>query len=170
MKNEKYDVIAKTLHWLSAVVILWATLSGFYLLLPNIEEHIKRDITELNISITTLFIPIFCFRILYRLTKKAPSHSALLSNVEIKMAQLMHNMLYVFTFTVLLSGTLMMDSPISIFNVFEFPQILDDSNSITFFKSLHGYSTQLLGVLVLMHIFALIKHEITGNRILKRMI
>ncbi len=30
---EKYDLTARLLHWLSALVILWATISGFYLIL-----------------------------------------------------------------------------------------------------------------------------------------
>ncbi len=170
MKTIKYDITAKTLHWLSALVILWATLGGFYMILPNTEDHIKLQIAELNISITTLFIPIFCFRILYRITTKAPREQGLVPTIELKMARLMHNFLYALVSIVLVSGILMMDRPVSIFDFFQFTQLLDNSNIITSFKTLHKYSTQLLAICILLHIMAVIKHEIMGNKILKRMI
>lgn len=170
MKTIKYNNTVKLLHWLSALVILWATLTGLYTILPNTEDDIKFKIAQLNISITTIFIPIFCFRVYYRVARKAPSDCQLLSTVEIQMAHVMHTFLYVLIATVLLSGILMMDRPISIFNVFEFTQLLDNSTSISFFETLHKYSTQLLALCILLHIMALIKHEIKGNKILQRMI
>lgn len=170
MKIIKYNNTTKVLHWLSALVILWATITGFYTILPNTEDHIIQKIAALNISITTLFIPIFCFRILYRLTRKPPIDNEIMSTVEIKMANVMHSFFYVLISIVLLSGIFMMDRPILIFNLFQFSQPLDNSNIIKLFKSLHKYSTQLLAVCILLHIMALIKHEMKGHKILQRMI
>jgi cytochrome b561 len=166
----KYDRTAKILHWVSALVILWATISGLYIAFSNTEDHIKLHITELNISITTLFIPIFFFRILYRMISKVPPHSASISTVEMKMASLMHKFLYALVSTVLLSGVLMMDNPISIFNTFQFTPFLDNSNSVDFFNTLHKYATQLLAFCIFIHIVALIKHEVRGEKILRRML
>jgi len=170
MNTMNYDITAKILHWLSALVILWATLAGLYIILPNTEDHIKLQIAELNISITTLFIPIFCYRILYRITRKAPVEQGLVPTRGEGIAIFMHKFLYVLVSIVLVSGILMMDRPISLFDIFQFTQLLDNSNIITFFNSLHKYSTQLLALCILLHILAVIKHEIMGYRILKRMI
>ncbi|NQZ87802.1 MAG: cytochrome b/b6 domain-containing protein [Saccharospirillaceae bacterium] len=169
MNTVKYDITAKILHWLSALVILWATIGGLYIILLDTEEHIKLQISELNISITTLFIPIFCFRILYRVTRKSPLEQGIMPTIEEKMARLMHNFLYALVSFVLISGILMMDRPVPIFDLFQFTQLLDNSDIITTFKILHKYSTQLLAVCILLHIMAVIKHEIMGKKILKRM-
>jgi cytochrome b561 len=163
-----YDNTAKMLHWLSAVIILWATLGGLYIILPTTEEHIKLQIAELNVSITTLFIPIFCFRIVYRIINKTPQ--GLVLTLGEKVAKCMHNFLYILVSFVLVSGVLMMDRPIPIFDFFQFTQLLDNSNIIAFFKNFHKYSTQLLALCILLHILAVIKHEIMGQKILKRMI
>jgi len=170
MNTVNYDNTAKMLHWLSALVILWATLGGLYIILPNTEEHIKLQIAELNISITTLFIPIFCFRIWYRISTKVTHEQGRAPTMEAKVAKLMHNFLYVLVSIVLVSGVLMMDRPIPIFDFFQFSQLLDNSNIIAFFKTFHKYSTQLLALCILLHILAVIKHEIMGHKILKRMI
>jgi len=170
MNNTNYDTTAKILHWLSALVILWATLGGLYIILPNTEDHIKLQIAEFNVSITTLFIPIFCFRILYRILNKAPLEQRITATMEAKIAKLMHKLLYVLVSIVLVSGVLMMDRPIPIFDFFQFTQLLDNSNFISLFKILHQYSTQLLALCILLHILAVIKHEIMGHKILRRMI
>jgi cytochrome b561 len=166
----KYDFTSRVLHWISALVILWATISGFYTLLPKVDEHIKQLIASFNVSITALFIPIFCFRIINRLRNQTPSHVGLISSVEKKIAEAMHILLYVLVGVVLLTGVLMMDRPILIFSLFEFDQIFDDPTVLAVCKTVHRYSTELLAICVLIHIAALFKHELSGKRILRRMV
>ena len=170
MKNEKYSITTRSLHWISAIVILWATLSGFYVMLQNTEEHIQLRVTELNISITTVFIPIFFFRILNYLFSKRPSYPASISTFEIRLAKMMHNFIYFLVSIVLLSGILMMDSPILVFSFFQLPLLLNNSEIIIYFSILHNYSTKLLSICIFFHIVGLFKHEMKGSKILKRMI
>lgn len=166
----KYDLTSRVLHWISALVILWATISGFYTLIPNVDEQLKQLIASFNVSITAVFIPIFCFRIINRLRNKTPSHSGLITSVEKKIAEVMHIFLYVLVGVVLLTGVLMMDKQILIFNVFQFDQVFDNPTVLVVFKTIHRYSTELLAVCVFVHIAALVKHELSGKRVLRRMV
>ena len=170
MKNEKYSFTTRSLHWISAIVILWATTSGFYILFSNAGEHIKDSIAALNISITTVFIPIFLFRILNYLFSKKPSHPRSIPMLEIRLAKVTHGLIYLLVSIVLISGVLMMDNPISVFNFFQFPQPLNNPELILYFNLLHNYSTKILSIFIIFHFIALLKHELKGRKILQRMI
>ena len=55
----KYSTQQIILHWLSAIIIIWATLSGFYVAFCHPDQPVKEWIGFFNVSLTTLFIPFF---------------------------------------------------------------------------------------------------------------
>ncbi len=114
---DKYDITARLLHWISALVILWAAISGFYLTSLNNDESIKHQIAELNVSITVVFIPFFFWRVIHRIKHGIPSYGNLLSEREVKIARAMHILLYTLVTVVLLSGILMMKKDFTVFNL-----------------------------------------------------
>ena len=57
-ERNRYSHAARILHWLSAVVILWATVSGIYAAVTA-ENEVAMLISALNVSLTTLLIPVF---------------------------------------------------------------------------------------------------------------
>ncbi|MDX2319624.1 MAG: cytochrome b/b6 domain-containing protein [Moritella sp.] len=165
-----FDRTAKLLHWMSAIVILWATTSGLYIAFFELESTIKNHILNFNVSITTVFIPLFCWRIYHRIKRGVPQAHPAMSSLEIKLAHAGHTLLYVLVSLVLVSGVLMMGHDVKVFQLFTIPQLLEDKRTIHFFEALHLYTCRLLALLVICHLAALIKHEIMGKRILKRMI
>ncbi|MEQ1813440.1 MAG: cytochrome b/b6 domain-containing protein [Candidatus Nitrotoga sp.] len=167
---EKYDLTARLLHWLSALVILWATISGLYLTLFNNDESIKHQISELNVSITAIFVPVFCWRVIHRIKHGVPSYGNLLSEREAKIARVMHILLYTLVTVVLLSGVLMMEKDFTMFNLFSISRLIDTPEVQEAFRILHMYSTRILAICIVLHVLASVKHEISGKRIFKRMI
>lgn len=167
--THQFDNTAKYLHWISALVILWASITGLYIAFFELETGIKNRILRFNVSITTVFIPLFCWRIYHRLKQGIPAPHAAMSNIEIKLAHIGHTLLYVLVSVVLVSGVLMMDHNVNVFQMFTLPQLLQNKSSIHFFEIVHLYSCRLLAVLIVCHLVALVKHEIMGKRILKRM-
>jgi len=165
----QFDTTAKYLHWVSALVILWASISGLYIAFFELETYIKSQILSFNVSITTLFIPLFCWRIYYRIKHGVPTPHSKMSTLEVKLAHLGHTALYVLISVVLVSGVLMMGHDILVFELFTIPQPLQGKTRIQFFESLHFYSCRLLALLVICHLAALVKHEVMGKRILRRM-
>ncbi|WP_037028075.1 cytochrome b [Psychromonas aquimarina] len=168
--TSQFDMTAKYLHWISAVVILWASISGLYIAFFELEPHIKISILNFNVLITTIFIPLFCWRIYHRIKHGLPQPPPGMSALEVKFAHFGHTLLYVLVSLVLLSGVLMMDRDVTVFQLFILPQLLQDQSSIQFFEGMHLYTCRLLALLVICHLAALIKHEIMGRRILKRML
>jgi len=166
----QFDITAKYLHWISALVILWASISGLYIAFFELETQIKSKILSFNVSITTVFIPLFCWRIYYRIKHGVPPAHPTMSALEVKLAHVGHTVLYVLVSLVLVSGVLMMDHDVSVFQLVTIPQLLQQPSNIHFFETMHLYTCRLLAALVVCHLAALIKHEMMGRRILKRMI
>ncbi|PKG36993.1 hypothetical protein CXF74_21235 [Psychromonas sp. Urea-02u-13] len=160
----------KYLHWISAIVILWASITGLYIAFFEINPTIKSFILNFNVSITVVFIPIFCYRIYVRLKHGVPDAHSDFSPLEKKLAHIGHTLLYIVISIVLISGVLMMDNNISVFHLFTLSPLIQDLSITHFFEVLHLYTCRILAVLVTFHIIALIKHELMGRRILKKMI
>ena len=165
----KFSAIAKVLHWISAIVILWATISGLYLATFYVEDATKQQIAQINISVTFIFIPFFFIRILHRIKRGVPKYPQHLSKEVISTAKAMHIALYTLISVVLLSGLFMMKEDFTIFSLFQIHHLINDDTLQVFFEEIHAYSSRILAVCILLHILALIGHEAKGNRILDRM-
>ncbi|WP_433740404.1 cytochrome b [Pseudomonas putida] len=165
MTHSKYTTAQIALHWLSAFIILWSLCMGSYVALFNASPDIKSMITALNISMTTLFIPFFLLRTILRINHlhKHPAGPGEL------LATFVHNLIYLITAIVLLTGVLMMDRPITVFGLLSMPQLITDPQLLHSFHAAHQDSTGMLGGLLLLHLLAVAKHELSGNHILRNM-
>lgn len=156
------------LHWFSAIIIIWGTISGFYVALFDHAIAHKPWVGFVNVSLTTLFIPFFIVRIWYAFRHGKPNDS-LLTTRESKMAAIGHLLLYINITVVLISGVLMMERPINIFNFFTLPQPLPQGALTAAFNTAHIISCTTLALLVAGHILAVVKHQMAGKALLSRM-
>jgi len=166
----QFDFTARLLHWLSVMVILWATLSGFYVAFADVSEALHHGIADFNVAMTTLFIPFFAWRMVHRFKHGAPGYNGLISPLESKAAKTMHILLYAQVFVVLVSGVLMMDRDINLFNLVTLPQPISYKPTLESLRLVHEYTTRFLALSILFHVAAVIKHEWSGRRLLRRML
>ncbi|MGX5079618.1 cytochrome b [Enterobacter mori] len=165
----KYSKRQMFLHWLSAAIIIWAIASGFYVALFQPLAAVREWITFFNVSITTVFIPFFIWRVVCAMTHKKPVEIEL-SARQSKMAHWGHMMLYTNISVVMVTGVLMMDRDINVFHFFTFPQPINHLKLIAIFKSIHIYSCLTLALLVTGYILAVIKHSLSGKKIFMKML
>jgi cytochrome b561 len=168
MRTTGYSPGQVLLHWLSAGVILWALLSGFYVSVVDVLPQTKAWVGFVNVSLTALFIPVFAVRV-YLVVIHSCVDDATNKTLMDHVACLMHKFIYLVTSVVLVTGVLMMDRAINVFDLILIPQPLEDPTWINRFFTVHIWSCVVLLILVALHISAVIKHEMCGRRILKRM-
>ncbi|WDE02119.1 cytochrome b [Thalassomonas actiniarum] len=168
--NEKYNKKTRFFHWLSAVVILWVTISGFYVTLFEVDAELKNSVLALNVLMNTFFIPVFMFRVLNWVNNPAPEDYQGLPLRSRKIADKVHAGMYLLIFIVLLSGVLMMDRKVEFLGMTLIPYLPFDPALKEFFTRLHIFSVCALAFCVALHIAAVIRHELSGLRILKRML
>lgn len=169
MKGIGYSRLQIILHWISAAVILWALLSGFYVSVIEVAPEIKSMVGFINVSVTALFIPVFILR-LYVAVRGSHSLCQVGRPLMERLASWMHKSIYLITAVVLLTGILMMDRPINIFDLVFIPAPLNDPYWIERFFFIHVWACVILLFQVVLHIAAVIKHEMCGRRILKKMV
>jgi cytochrome b561 len=164
---DRYSKLARVLHWVSAVVIIWATITGIYMAVWA-GPAVKQLISFINISVTSLLAPVFAVRIAYALCSRKPAPLELPRRERIA-ARIGHFLLYAMTTIVLASGIVMMEQDIRIFNWLTIPQPLDDHRLTAIFAAIHRVSSSLLGLMIAGHIAAVIRHQHRGRPVLKRM-
>lgn len=165
---EKYCWEQVLLHWLSAAIILWVLISGFYVAYADVPDVVFARVAWVNVSLTTVYIPIFALRCLCRLLKPSPACFNQ-DRVDRLAARFAHEALYWTTGLVLLSGVLMMDRAINVFDWFQTPTLLSDTTWQGYWFMVHIASCFMLAALVLLHIAAVCLHQLRGRNILRRM-
>jgi cytochrome b561 len=168
MNSYNYSARQKVLHWISAVVILWTLLSGFYVAVFTVSAAVKAWVGFFNVSLTTVYIPIFVVRVSYSFAHGL-DFSAKRSFSEY-MALLVHKSMYLVLAVVLITGVLMMDRPINIFHLFSIAPVANDPATIVWFTQVHILSCVVLLLLVGLHIGAVVMHETRGKRVMRRMV
>jgi cytochrome b561 len=167
MKTSNYSACQKILHWVSAVIILWSLLSGFYVAMFTVPAPVKAWVGFFNVSLTTLYIPVFIMRV-YCSFSHGLDFSEKRSLPEY-MALFVHKAMYLVLAVVLATGVLMMDRPINIFNLVSIIPFDSDPASIAWFTRVHVLSCVVLLLLLGLHIGAVVMHESRGNRVMRRM-
>lgn len=165
-----YSRPRRHLHWCFALIIIWATVSGFANALFQLPPSMANAITFINVSLTTLLIPFFFVRVYLALAHPAPEEHADIGTGSQLLAKLGHLALYCCTALVLLTGVLMMDRPIDFFGVLSIPQPFEEPLLQAFFNSVHRACCIVLALLVLGHIGAVVLHQLRGHKVLQRML
>lgn len=165
---KRYTKAQVVLHWLSAVVILWALVSGFYISLLEVSAKIKSWVGSFNVSLTTLYVPFFVWRVILYV-RRLGSGCFVFSNRMDYIVFAVHFVMYFLIFIVLLSGVLMMTRPISVFGLLNLAPLLSDGAVRDGFLIAHVGTCIALGLMVVVHIAAVVRHECAGRRVLKRM-
>lgn len=168
MSNAKYSTLQKWLHAVSMIIILWLMVSGYYAALVTKSEDVKHAIGAFNVALATLFTPVFFFR-MYVSFGNGYADVVKSKDVMRFVAFLAHAMIYISTSVIMVSGILMMDREISLFGLFTFSPLLTDPHIISGFSFSHNMACYCLALLLVMHVAAVIKHQLAGNPVLKGM-
>lgn len=168
MSLRTYTVIQKVLHGVSAVLIVWLLISGFYVALVDVTAPSKQFVNELNISLSLLLTGVIVPRLFISFGRGI---QAVVDSRQWMpwLAFIIHTLIYLTVITVLVTGVLMMSGPISFFNVIDFPHPLTSPVWIARFALLHTQACAVLALLVTVHIGAVIKHQLSGRATLQRM-
>lgn len=168
MKASGYCRQRVMLHWLSAAVILWTLLSGFLVAGFEVFAHFKEPVAFFNVSLTTVFIPFYVWRVFLFITHTRFSGINARPLLDV-LALAAHTMIYILVGAVLLTGVLMMDRGINVFWLLEIPQPVSDPQQLALFVTVHTWLCVVLSLLLVGHIGAVIVHEACKHPVLRKM-
>lgn len=154
------------LHWLSAAIILWATFSGFGVVLLDTKDPFRQWVESFNPQITSLFIPFFAWR-LWLAIKSPPARER--STAQQRVASAAHKAIYAAVSGVLITGVLMMSHPVTLMALVPLPQLIHSKMALAELHELHHVLCAILAGLVALHLAAVVVHQVRGKSVLGRM-
>lgn len=163
-----YSARRIALHWLSAAVILWGTVSGFLAASQPAGSAFRQAIDLINPQLTTLFIPFFAWRLGLFLAHWPQPGRARLPFGQ-KAAQAGHALLYAAITLVLASGYLMMPAPWHLLGLVPMPNPLQGTPWLGPMHAFHRLCCMALALFVVGHLAAVAAHHWAGDPVLRRM-
>lgn len=168
--RDRYDVASRVFHWLFAAGIIYASVVG-YLLSKVTDRAWHERLSQLNMSIATVMLVLFPLRFGWKLLRAEPSALTGVAEWQLRVAHAVHGVLYAITALVLLSGFLMVPHGYSCFGLFWIPTPFAKGPLTAACFVVHRVACALLASLVLLHVMAVVKHQLTGTaRVLRRML
>lgn len=168
-----YGLVARALHWLTAVLVVGMLLGGkTAALLPS--GGFRSMIVAGHQSIGAVILVMTIGRLLWRRFNPRPrflSPNALFNY----MAHVLHVMLYILLIVQPLTGILMSQAhgyPVAVFGMFTLPPLVWQNAALGgFFRDVHGVSALLLTLGIIVHVAAALKHHwLDRDRTLTRML
>jgi cytochrome b561 len=173
MTAPRYTALARTLHWLTAALVIPMTAAGFVLLqLP--PGPVQDTAFVLHRSTGVLVFVLTALRLAWRLGHPAPPLPADLSGPQRLAAVTTHAALYALLLAMPVIGwwaTSAYGAPISVYGLFELPPLVAQDRALAErVFALHGVLGLALTALVATHVgAALYHHFVRRDDVLRRM-
>ena len=177
-QNAYYTRTAQWLHWIMAVIFIAAWLVGFYsgnFLSYDVDGSFKGTVITFHKNIATVILFLVVIRLFWRYTHPAPKLPDSMSPMMKTLAHLGHLALYVMLLALPITGCLFSWSaghPAPVLYLFEIPRLVQENDDILMIvKPLHIYLSWAVGLLIVGHIAAALKHHfIDKDNILRSML
>jgi cytochrome b561 len=169
-----YDPIARTLHWLTAAIVLFMLAAGFYMVYGP-EGPLADTLYELHRSFGIVLIPIVLARIVWRARHPAPPLPTDIPLPQRAVAHLVHGALYgLLAIQPLIGwlGTSSYRAPMTLFWLVPVPPIWPENRALSdWLFAVHRGIGIAFVVLIGLHVGgALFHHFIRRDTVLMRMV
>ncbi len=174
-ENSKWSLAIRIQHWLASTLILALFGLGAWMRTLDYYHPWYQNAPDLHKSFGIILILIMLVRVCWRFTTDKPASLANHKAWEVKLAKLIHWVLYIGIFVILVSGYLMAtseDRTIEVFSLFNVPAFIaafEEQEDIAGF--IHEWASYILMALVALHIIGALKHHyLDKDQTLKRML
>ncbi|MGB9153465.1 MAG: cytochrome b/b6 domain-containing protein [Alphaproteobacteria bacterium] len=165
----RYDGLARLLHWVFAVGIIYASIVGYSL--GWIADRPLHDfLSNLNTSLATVLILLFPLRVAWKFVRTNPPPPTIDAK-QLKLARGVQNLLYLTIFEVLVSGFLMVPHGYMFFDLIQVPTLFEKGPMTELFSQAHRIGNAFLAGLVVLHVMGVIVNTMFRRvNILRRML
>jgi len=170
----QYGAAAKSLHWLTALLLAVQFLIGWTM--PNVGRGMQPEsLMNLHLSIGMVILAAALARVAWRLFHGVPAPEASLPAWQERMAQALHAMLYALIFAMVVTGwsyASMRGWTVTVFGILSLPALVAEGSAI---GRAVGELHSLLGWLLLgaigLHVTAALAHLLFWrDRVMQRML
>ena len=166
----RYDPFSRLLHWVVAAVIIYAMCMGYIL---HVLEGTRwfHFFSVLNMSLGTMATPIMLVRFIWRFFRPSVPYPDSVAGRKKQLVVFLHEIFYLTIMLVLVSGFLMLHKDYQFFGLLHVSRPVNVDVINDFFFKIHRVSCITLGVILFMHVAAVIRYTLQGQgEILRRML
>lgn len=168
--SQHYDAFSKWLHWIMAVIIIYATIAGYGMLFVMDMPQLFHVLSTLNMSFATIASVLLIVRWVWSFFRKTPELPSTIPSTQKSIAKLAHGTIYLVMFVVFVSGFLMLKHEYPFFWLFTIPNPISNAEVNEFFFMVHRVGCATLATLVALHVAAALKHHfVSKNDVLRSM-
>lgn len=161
---ERYNGVARALHWLSALLIFGLFGVGLYMTGLDKADPARADIYGLHKSIGVLTLFLVIARLLWFRIAQAPALPSAFSPKEKVVMKGLQALLYLLMLLIPISGYVMSISaghPVSFFGLFDMPALLGENKSIAgIAHEAHEILSWAIIAIVVLHMAGAMKHRL----------
>lgn len=180
--SKSYNKVSVWLHWIIGGLIGMLLVVGFLMgYIPDSKLSTKIMVYNWHKTIGMLILVLSVLRLVWKLTHKAPAPLPGLKSWEKMMAKTLHALFYVIMIGMPLAGWAIISTsrfPSKLFNAIPLPQLpfwhglAEEARKQThhLFEEIHEIMAFAAIALILLHVFAALKHHRSGKDILVRML
>ncbi|WP_102857656.1 cytochrome b [Vibrio sagamiensis] len=171
MPVQSYDKFSKWMHWVMAIIIIYATVAGYAMLFVMDQPMLFHTLSIINMSVATVAAVLLLFRWVWSFFRVEPELPDTIPTVQKKLAKLAHSVIYLIMMVVFVSGFLMLTHSYELFWLISIPNPISNPDINQFFFMVHRIACALLASLVFLHILAALKHHfVNKNNVLRSMV
>ncbi len=179
--KNRYDGVAMTIHWLTAVLMIYMVLLGEDLMKSGMRAARAGAAAtfqpSIHVSIGLTILLLTLLRVVWRLTHTAPAYPAGMKRYEVVGAKSLHGLFYLLLIGLPITGWLSFGEVVarlpalagtSFYGVLPVPAAPVTSR---IFGEMHGLGANLAMALIGLHVLAALKHQfIDSDNIFGRML
>ncbi|PFH10617.1 cytochrome b561 [Collimonas sp. PA-H2] len=166
----RYDLFTRSLHWVIAAFIIYTMIEGYALNIISNEKY-HHFFSSLNMSIATVIAPLMVIRYLWKFFRPELAYPENFPQIQKSIAHLCHEIFYLAIFMLLATGFLMLEHGYFLFGIIPVARPLNDPDANRLFFHAHRFLSAFVGIMLIFHILALLKHHVINKRdILRRML
>jgi cytochrome b561 len=172
---QKYSITTRIIHWLSALLVFFMFISGWYMVELDYYSPWYNHLPELHYTFGVVLMFIWLIKIIRLFTGHQKRLSPPVKPFERILSQITQSLFYLFIITLVTTGYLMMTAEGQAKILFQFihlPALTQFSGQVVDTMGwIHEYGAYILMVFVALHVIGALKHHfIDKDDTLKRII
>lgn len=172
--DDRYGIITILFHWIMALIMIFLTLQGLYMVDMRISLK-KLNYFTLHKELGMVVLALGVVRFIWRLSNTTPDLGKIIPVWQAFLARCAHWTFYLLMFGLPISGWYIISAagvPLSLFGWFLIPNLMEKSRDwIPVFTTIHAYLSYTLIMMIGIHSFAaLLHHFYYQDDVLKRIV
>lgn len=172
--DERYRPTIQILHWLIALTVIGLLIAGLLLHYDLIPKSLHRPLAFLHMSFGLSVLVLMLARFVIRRRAGVPPLPASVPPLTRAAAHATQMLFYVLLVAMPVFGILFVEAhgrTVPFFGLFTFPVLVGKNREVQdIFAFLHFWGGITVIVLLLLHVGGAIRHELRGERIVRRML